>query len=83
LSLGFFVYLGGILMEQNTEQEKEPKNKHNKLDPQWFNQILMTCQEVGISQTIIERYAYYYLPGRRDTDAKLASPSSRVKSTSH
>lgn len=69
-------------MEQNTEQAKEQKNKRNKLDSQWFNRILKKCEKVGISQTIIQRFADYYLPGRRDMDAKPASSSSRVKSTS-
>lgn len=68
-------------MEQIQEQTEEQKNKRNKLDPQWFNRILMTCEKVGISQPIIERFSNYYLPGRKDINAKSAASSTRVKST--
>lgn len=83
LSRGFFVYIGGFFMEQNTEQEYKQKNKRNKLDSQWFNHILKKCETVGISQTIIQRFADYYLLGRGNANAKSASSSKRVKSTSH
>lgn len=70
-------------MEQNKEQENTQKSKRNKLDSQWFNRILKKCETVGISQTVIQRFAAYYLSGRGHTNAKSASSSKRVKSTSH
>jgi hypothetical protein len=70
-------------MEQNKQQAQEQKNKRNKLDSQWFSRIMKEGEKVGMPQTIFQRFADYYLQGRRDINAKSASPSSRVKSTSH
>lgn len=72
-----------IFVEQIKEQIEEQKNKRNRLDPQWFSRIMKNGEKVGISQTILQRFDNYYLPKRRDTDAKSATSSSRVKSTSN
>lgn len=64
-----FLFFGGI----HTEQEK--------LNPDWINRLLDTCEEVGVSKIVIERFTNFYITERRIKDAKLATSAKGTKRT--
>ena len=66
-----FLYFGGIPMEQE------------KLNPNWINRLLDTCEEVGVSKMVIERFIDSYITERGIQDAKLTTSSKGTKRTSN
>lgn len=55
--------------------------KQEKLNPDWINRLLNTCEEVGVSKIVIERFADFYVTERRIHDAKLATSTKGTKRT--
>lgn len=64
-------FFGGTSMEQR------------KLDTNWKNRLLDTCEEVGVSKKVIERFFDFYVNERRIQDAKLTTPSKRTQRTTN
>lgn len=65
------------------EESKEQKKIRTELDSQWLDRILDTCEEVGFTKSVVERFIHYYVPERRKTNARPTTSSSRIKSTSN
>lgn len=67
---GFLFLFGGIPMEQE------------KLNPNWINRLLDTCEDVGVSKIVIERFIDFYITERSTQDARLATSTKGTKRTS-
>ncbi|SCZ11732.1 hypothetical protein SAMN02787079_03012 [Lysinibacillus sp. TC-37] len=57
--------------------------EQKKLDTNWKNRLLDTCEEVGVSKKVIERFFDFYANERRIQDAKLTTSSKRTQRTTN
>lgn len=53
-----------------------------KEKPDWMKRLLNSCEEVGVSKIVIERFFDFYLTERRIQDARLATTAKGTKRTS-
>ena len=47
--------------------------EQEKLNSDWINRLLNTCEEVGVSKIVIERFTDFYITERSIQDAKLTT----------
>lgn len=55
--------------------------EQEKLNPDWINRLLVTCEEVGVSKIVIERFTDFYITERSIQDAQLTTSTKGTKRT--
>lgn len=55
--------------------------EQEKLNPHWINRLLDTCEEVGVSKIVIERFIDFYITERGMQDAELVTSVKGTKRT--
>ena len=57
--------------------------EQEKQNPNWISKLLDTCEEVGVSSLVIERFIDFYITKGGIQDAKLDASVKGTKSTSN